>query len=197
MIVGDLGDVEILLMAFDDGDVIAYYTEHIVEYLGSKWRGHPTRSPKKPTPFFRETVGLSAWGLAIHAQARLIAVSSNLAEVTVFAPALCKMYRATNLQPGEKFHATPDEIEEVPAFHAGRDGSSKLKSALHKRSRNWRILLPLGRGGKNIPSIAFVNNDDRPCMIMATDIDGCIWLLNIWEPNCHPLKDQLGQAKAA
>ncbi|EPE08276.1 hypothetical protein F503_01059 [Ophiostoma piceae UAMH 11346] len=191
MIVGDLGDTEILLMAFDDGDVIAYYTEHIVKYLSSKWRGHPTRSPKKPTPFFRETVGLSAWGLAIHTKSRLIAVSSNLAEVTVFAPALYRAYRRWSVT------TESDSIENAPAFHPGRYGFQKLKSALEKRARNWRILLPLGRGGKNIPSIAFVGDCGLPYMIIATDIDGCIWLLNIWEPNSHPLKVQLGQAKAA
>ena len=34
---------------------------------------------------FHENVGSSAWGLAIHSQSRLIAVSSNLKQVSVFA----------------------------------------------------------------------------------------------------------------
>lgn len=35
--------------------------------------------------FFHENVGCSVWGLAIHAQSRMIAVSSNLKQVTVFS----------------------------------------------------------------------------------------------------------------
>ena len=38
--------------------------------------------------FLHENVGMSAWGLAIHEKSRMIAVSSNLKEVTVFMPAL-------------------------------------------------------------------------------------------------------------
>jgi hypothetical protein len=34
--------------------------------------------------FFHENVGQSVWGLAIHEQSRLIAVSSNAREVTLF-----------------------------------------------------------------------------------------------------------------
>ena len=34
--------------------------------------------------FFHENVGKTAWGIAIHEKSRLIAVSSNLREVTVF-----------------------------------------------------------------------------------------------------------------
>lgn len=35
-----------------------------------------------------QNVGISAWGLAIHQEARLIAVSANSANVDIFAPAL-------------------------------------------------------------------------------------------------------------
>jgi len=34
---------------------------------------------------FHENVGSSAWGLAIHSRSRLMAVSSNLKQVSVFA----------------------------------------------------------------------------------------------------------------
>ena|SRR6187402_10462 len=37
--------------------------------------------------FFHENVGSSAWGLGIHQASRLIAVGSNLREVTVFSHA--------------------------------------------------------------------------------------------------------------
>jgi hypothetical protein len=38
--------------------------------------------------FFHENVGMTAWGLALHEESRLIAVSSNRREVTVFVPAV-------------------------------------------------------------------------------------------------------------
>jgi len=36
MIISDLGSHEILLMAFDDGDVIAYYTHAIIAAIESR-----------------------------------------------------------------------------------------------------------------------------------------------------------------
>lgn len=41
-----------------------------------------------PGSFFHENVGMTAWGLALHEESRLIAVSSNRREVTVFVPAI-------------------------------------------------------------------------------------------------------------
>jgi len=126
---GKLGDFEVLLMACDDGDVIAYYTHRkddrapilsnlllirscdisqrnmLTSHPPSALEGdHPRfelyRSTNCQDPavsilicfrsrlimcrFFHENVGKTAWGLAIHEKSRLIAVSSNLREVTVF-----------------------------------------------------------------------------------------------------------------
>lgn len=105
--VGDLGDKEILLAARDNGDVVAWYTDIIAraveqqlallarrEASGKEIVPPPLRPkdkdypPPQPRHFFAENVGNSAWGLAIHKRDRLIAVSSNNAEVTVFAFAL-------------------------------------------------------------------------------------------------------------
>lgn len=91
MIVGDLGDHEILLLSRDNGEVVAWYTSVIARYVEDRLL-HPTHSarspPCSPRHFFADNVGLSAWGLAIHTKSRLIAVSSNTSEVTVFAFAL-------------------------------------------------------------------------------------------------------------
>lgn len=105
--VGDLGDKEILLAARDNGDVVAWYTDSIawaveqqLALLAQREASgkdvvppplepkHKDYSPPEPRHFFAENVGNSAWGLAIHKRDRLIAVSSNHAEVTVFAFAL-------------------------------------------------------------------------------------------------------------
>ncbi len=60
LIVGDLGELEVLFFCYDDGDVVAYYTHQIAHRVleGSR------RSPV-PEEFFHGNVGMSAWGLAI------------------------------------------------------------------------------------------------------------------------------------
>jgi hypothetical protein len=63
IIVGNLGVLEIVLMACDDGDVIAYYTHTIQAAIKS-----PGNQPIRP--FFHENVGISAWGLAVHSKSR-------------------------------------------------------------------------------------------------------------------------------
>lgn len=92
MIVGDLGDKEILLLCRDNGDVVAWYTHEIVRLVEAQvlrpgdFATKPP--PARPRHFFADNVGVSAWGLAIHTKSRLIAVSANTSEVTVFAFAL-------------------------------------------------------------------------------------------------------------
>lgn len=88
MIVGNLGNQEILLLCRDNGDVVAWYT-HDIARLAEDRLLRPDHSTKKVARhFFADSVGISAWGLAIHTPSRLIAVSANSSEVTVFAFAL-------------------------------------------------------------------------------------------------------------
>lgn len=109
MVVGQLGDQEVLVVSRDNGDVQAWYTATIAEHtqraqcarrdpIQNNNRGQRAdKVPRQPQPrhFFSENVGGSAWGLAVHEKSRLIAVSSNCHEVTVFAFALdsCKDIR--------------------------------------------------------------------------------------------------------
>lgn len=100
MVVGELGDQEILVVCRDNGDVEAWYTATIAQYIKRNKRTRKDRDQTKghgsdrilpqphPRHFFAENVGESAWGLAVHKKSRLIAVSSNGHEVTVFAFAL-------------------------------------------------------------------------------------------------------------
>lgn len=90
IIVDYYGNEEVLLIALDDGDVIAYHTKDIQKELDSGHDpgfGHDFRK-EDVRPFFTANVGKSAWGLSMHAAARLIAVSANSHEITVFAAAL-------------------------------------------------------------------------------------------------------------
>ena len=107
--VGNLGLEEILLVSCDDGDVIGYHTSAIQQVIDTReqlwrWRqqyqdppGLGSARPDSnlneaeddlPEAFFHMNVGRSAWGLAVHEKARLIAVSANSHVITLFAFAL-------------------------------------------------------------------------------------------------------------
>ncbi|MBE3048797.1 hypothetical protein IMZ48_41125 [Candidatus Bathyarchaeota archaeon] len=166
MIVGFLGDVEILLLCYENGDVTSYYTREIADYIAHRAQ-HPDSAPRPcPRPFFRANVGISAWGLAIHSKSRLIAVSSNRPEVTVFAFAL------THAPAPGRFLTPPH----TPA-----------ESAVLARKRNWRIVLAPKRSGGNIPNVDFVSSPlGHAQKISAADIHGCIWILDIWRQEIAP-----------
>jgi hypothetical protein len=101
LLVGYLGSDEILLTASDDGDVIGYSTSTIRSTIelqvGSLALGDSAQT--QPRPFFIRNFRKSAWGLAIHAQARKIAVSANTHEVTVIAFALSEDGRGVSVLP--------------------------------------------------------------------------------------------------
>jgi len=124
-------------------------------------------------------VGASAWGLAIHAHSRLIAVSSNRHDVSVFAFALMQRDKQTD----------GDDSAVSPKLWAGQ---SALDSEKHFRSRTrtWRIVLPIGNDGHinahNMPSIAFCEDDHGDAeKVAAIDINGNTWLLDIWHIGGH------------
>jgi hypothetical protein len=178
LIVASLGQEEIVLTCYDDGDVIAFYTKDIAECILTKPDTPTPAIPRQrrastwsfdtgnaPRPFFHENVGISAWGLAVHQKSRLIAVSSNRFEVTVFAPAL-----ATH-------ESAPSRNCDCNACCDG------VESHVRRRARNWRIVVSLGPLADNIPNISFV--DDKygyAEKISAIDIKGAMWLADIWKP---------------
>jgi hypothetical protein len=167
MIVGFLGDQELLLLAYDDGDVIGYLTQDIANAITrNAQRLEGQAEVPHPAPFFHDNVGITAWGLAIHSESRLIAVSSNRFEVTIFAPALIR---------------APDPNQVLPGPYAN------CESSVLCRRRDWRILVHPSTLGNNIPSIDFVNSPDGFAQkIVACDISGYIWLLDIWRKGAPP-----------
>lgn len=85
LIVDHLGLEEVLLLACDDGDIIGYRTSAILDAyeasisssegaLGPSSPSWATNLHDPPRPFFLQNVGKSAWGLAVHATERMIAV---------------------------------------------------------------------------------------------------------------------------
>lgn len=188
IITGELGNLEVLLMCYDDGDVIAYYTHliaHAVEHGGAS-QGACHVSPAcrivTPKPFFHENVGLSAWGLAIHRRSRLLAVSCNKHDVTVFA-------FATKSGDAGQLDSEPEassSSQDSPKLWSGQT-ALELERHFRSRTRTWRIVLPLGPAGSNIPSIAFVDDEDGNAeRVVAVDIAGNTWMLNIWQIGGFP-----------
>lgn len=88
--IAELGNAEVLCCAYDDGDVQAFYVHKFEEAM----RRHtdpvcPLEHHETPVQsFFHVNVGASAWGLAVHKEQRLIAVSANSHTIYVFAFAL-------------------------------------------------------------------------------------------------------------
>ncbi|POR31218.1 Uncharacterized protein TPAR_08560 [Tolypocladium paradoxum] len=180
MIVGSLGRQEIVVACYDDGDVVAYYTSEVADGISGrpnpsstippvqKRASHGTRD-SSPRPFFHENVGKSAWGLAVHKTSRLIAVSSNRCEVTVFAFAL-----ATGKEEKQEADTCPG---------CSGTGCVDIEQHVRQRARNWRIVVTLGLLADNMPNICFVDdNDGSACLICAVDIKGAVWLADIWTP---------------
>ncbi|RSL66735.1 hypothetical protein CEP54_003577 [Fusarium duplospermum] len=182
IITGLLGNDEILLACYDDGDVVAYYTKDIGTYVfgGRETTGSSHRAT--PRPFFRENVGMSAWGLAIHQKSRLIAVSSNRHEVIVFALALT---------------SDPFKRKEAPAPDSQEPTKPKKKVG-HRRNRNWRIVIIFGSDADNMPNICFVDDfEGQAQKVCAIDIKGTVWLADIWQAHQGPIAIQaLSQLKS-
>ena len=179
LITGLLGDHEIVLAAYDDGDVVAYYTNAIANVVfqraaqgggqSNQNKAENCSSQKRRArtlqPLLHENVGKSAWGLAIHQKSRLIAVSSNLREITVFAPAIQTTPTASR---------TATKILEP---------MSDVETRVRIRLRNWRIVILLGPQANNLPNICFLDDDaglaEKVCGI---DIKGLTWIADIWKP---------------
>lgn len=190
LIVGELGSEEILLLSTDSGNVAAYYTAGIqdgIEKEPYKFSRGGRSDLVGIRPFLVHWVYESAWGLSIHKQARMLAVSSNRpfhepsvgvdAAVTVFAFALTdSVGRAVGIGDDKSTSREEDESEWsiwVP------DAANPRK--LPDRSRNWKTRL---EGHTcNIPSVSFVNSDaDREGKyLLSTDIEGITRYWDIWQ----------------
>jgi len=153
LVVDFLGNEEILLLSCDDGDVLAYRTREINAEIERRQEpeGFEAYLHHDVAPFFSENVGASAWGLAVHREARMIAISANTHVATVFAFALTDT-------------PTASETGDIPSF---------------TRNQNRRINLP--RAANNLPCISFCNTgeDLEGRFLMACDIEGYVHLYDV------------------
>lgn len=203
LIVGDLGTEEILLLATDSGNVTAYHTTAIKEAI----ERDPYRFSKEGRSdtvglraFWSQWVRESAWGLALHTEARMIAVSANVPHVrrvTVVEPTVTDSTATITVFAFALTEDTQDEsgesqfIDDDMGFNEGEwanwdpAGSTSKKIS---RSRNYRIVLRGETGHRsNIPSVSFVNTrqDTQGIWLLSTDISGVMKLWQIWSGVCR------------
>lgn len=196
IVVGDLGSEEILLVATDSGNVTAYFTKAIEEAV----RKDPYRFSTNARSdyvgvraFFAQWVHESAWGLAIHSRARMIAVSANTphyipnddpcAKITVFAFALTQ----EDDDGAEKAHDAADFIEYARQPDWEEWEAKGVQSAPPPRDKNYKITLGGVEGhDHNVPSVSFVNTDEDTDgkWLLSTDIGGQMKVWQIWQGVC-------------
>lgn len=133
--------------------------------------------------FFSANVLQSAWGIATHKAARILAVSSNTHKITVFALAL----RSVKSDKSDSSTGSDDDLA------PGRPGTSdptqnpalpgKVHPAVVKASvdRFHNIAIEL-HGHRNIPSIAFCNTEEdlEGRYLVSTDINGLVIVWDVW-----------------
>ena len=192
IIVGDLGTEEILLVATDSGNVAAYHTKSIrdaVEKDPYKYSTDARSDFVGVRAFFSHWVHESAWGLAIHKEARMIAVSANTqyhvpaqddhAKITVFAFALTGQVDAEN-KADDDDSSQPLEQLEWKAWVP-----NPYEPWLGDRSHNYKTVL--SGHIDNIPNISFINSshDRDGSWLLSTDIGGRMKLWHIWIRRCY------------
>lgn len=164
-----LGNEEVVAVVRDDGDVDAFLVRHIVHAIAR--RAEPFTElglhGDEIRPFFQSNVGKSAWGVAIHAQARILATSANTHEVRVFKFGL--------LQTDDDRETSEDDVESLPDV----DNNYIKEQQERKTDVTYEIL----NGEANIPYIAFCNTGDDPegRWLLTTDIMGVCQVMDLFE----------------
>ncbi|KAL3432804.1 hypothetical protein BDV09DRAFT_187249 [Aspergillus tetrazonus] len=186
ILVDDLGREEVLLLATDSGNVCGYRVEAIYSTLKravDNGRARPLDG-SEVEPFFIEYVGASAWGLAIHKFARLIAVSANTGYVTVFAFALV----SPGSDKGDDLFRQLEKADDATEYgqtwlHIRTEGQFKqLQQLMPEKYRTRNIKLTYSGHFTNIPSVGFLNTDFDPngMWMVSTDIYNRTIVWNVW-----------------
>ncbi|EUC43178.1 hypothetical protein COCMIDRAFT_38851 [Bipolaris oryzae ATCC 44560] len=136
-----LGNEEILLVTCDDGDVIGYRTEVIYRALQRQSDQDEPASEDDVHIFLHQNVGASAWGLAVHREARIIAISANTYRITVIAYALPS--KSTSQSPFCRrnetiFHLSTTNNLPSLSFY-GSSGRWLLSSCINGKTILWDL----------------------------------------------------------
>ncbi|KAJ5375561.1 Ribonucleotide reductase transcriptional regulator CRT10 [Penicillium concentricum] len=188
IIVDDLGVDEVLLLATDSGNVTGYNVEAIFSAINrsAKYGGDRPFDAHEVKPFFTEHVQLSAWGLATHKFARLIAVSANTGVITVFAFALVDdMSESDSSSLSFSETSNMGDSDVLESTWVSIDSASSMeelkKDMPHHRRRNLRLSY---RGHfDNIPCVSFANFELDPngLWMISTDILNRVFVWRVWD----------------
>lgn len=153
IVVERLGNEEVVAAVRDDGDVSVWLVRHVMHAVARRAEVGSSLSPvaEEVKATFQANVGQSAWGLAIHAEARLIAVSANTHRISLFRFGLARESR-TNREVTSNVDAASSTCQD----------------------RTVDVTLEVFNGSSNIPHVAFCNTGDDPQgrWLLTTDIGG-------------------------
>ena len=174
LIVQRLGTEEVVAVVRDDGDVDAFLVRHVVQAIERREEKGSSLGVQADEirPIFQDNVGISAWGLAIHSEARILATSSNNHEVRVFKFGLLQ----------DRDESSDSEIGD-DGHDALESGGDRKRSSPRTSSRTQDVRLHVINGNSNIPSIAFCNTGDDPegRWLLTTDITGFCRIMDLRE----------------
>ncbi|KAF1939211.1 mitochondrial carrier [Clathrospora elynae] len=142
VLVDYLGREEILLAACDDGDVVGYRVEEIQRALERRTTSSDGRlehaNEDDIKVFLHRNVGASAWGLAVHREARIIAVSANTHRITIIAYALADPFPYSR-QRESVF--TLSAATNIPAISFNNNGDDPIGRWLLSSSIDGKTIL--------------------------------------------------------
>lgn len=168
------------MSAHDDGDVCAWYTRDLRRIA------------------FRLSVGESAWGVALHKEQRLLAVSANTHLIQVFELAIGRNpddegeeegveglgdERVRTPQTGSRKRRRQRHTGEEPTDGSGEEEDSPVCTSCktHRRRKNPvkdKTVKTLIGHEHNIPNISFLD-DPSGRWLVGTSIDGIVILWDV------------------
>ena len=189
IIVEELGRDEVLVLATDSGNVCAYHVEAIYSAVNRHAKSGGTRpfhgtEADPVSPFLVENVEESAWGLAVHKFARMIAVSANTSQITVFAFALVDpASRDDNNSLDTPDTLNLDHSDQTWISIENNDQLQRLQGSMPHNHRSQNLRLTYRGHFNNIPSVSFANFDLDASgqWLVSTDITNKVIIWRIWE----------------
>ncbi|KAJ9217044.1 hypothetical protein DTO166G4_1504 [Paecilomyces variotii] len=187
IMVDDLGRDEVLILVTDSGNVSGYHVEAVFSAIERASQDGPQRpiDGSNIEPFFTENVYASAWGLAIHKYARMIAVSANTGLITVFAFALVDPTKEADEDTDENLNFADgfNNYEQNWLDVQTQDEFLQFRRLMPDRYRSRNVRLTYSGHFTNIPCVSFLNCDLDPngCWMVSTDIDNKLLLWKVWE----------------
>ena len=170
LIVQKLGKDEVIANVRDDGDVEVFLVRHILHAITTRVNHHDASEDPvadNVKPLFLRNVGISAWGLAIHTEARILAVSSNRHEVTIFRFGLVDEF--------DEDRTPRKQAKSTDNGQSSRWDEERREDNVDSRpERKTDVTRQVLNGEANIPHIAFCNTGDDPDgrWLLTTDISG-------------------------